>query len=55
MGMKYKILKVPKHLEEEFKRFLDLAQCNLGVADEDLTSKERAVVKFVRKYADNID
>lgn len=45
------MLKIPIHLEEAFKNFLDVAQ--FGMADTDdpsLTDDEQEVLRRVRKY-----
>jgi hypothetical protein len=46
-----KEFKVPKHLEAEFKSFLDIAQFNFP-ADSDplLAEGERKILRYVRTY-----
>ena len=43
------VIKVPKDLEEDFKNFLDVAQFNVSNVESECTSKEKKVLKLVRK------
>ncbi len=44
-------LKIPTHLEEAFKNFLDIAQFGMSDTDDpSLSDGEQEVLKRVRKY-----
>jgi len=49
-----KEFKVPKHLMDAFKSFLDVAQFNFPETnDPELMPEEKAVLKLVRSYLGN--
>jgi len=46
-----KDFKIPAHLEEAFKNFLDVAQFNMADSDDPgLSDEEQKVLKYVRKW-----